>query len=248
MQISCASIDVVLKRLNTQSLTNGGGANIFVIDCELFLGNISVLKQFLTTVEIDQISVVRNKKEQQYKLIGKAIRKWILSRYLNSRPQDIVFEKEIFGKPFCKKAAANNIFFNSADSDRYLVFSCANKPVGIDIELIDLNFGYDEIVAAHFTKYEQIELSKHAQKTTLFYTYWTRKEAVLKVGGKGLLEELSAIQVIEGINKNNQRLDKAVNSYTVISFMILKNFIVSIAFPEPAEQLTFYSILPEDII
>jgi 4'-phosphopantetheinyl transferase len=74
------------------------------------------------------------------------------------------------------------------------VIGCAtlNGKVGIDIELmkpVDLN--YDD----YFTATEQQNIRNAKKPDTEFFTYWTRKEALLKAVGTGVYTPLLDIDV-----------------------------------------------------
>lgn len=248
IQIFCTSIEATLKPFEQLNLNDSFAVNIFVVDCTLFYGHLTSLEKFLHKTEIEPIKRFKNLNNQRNKLVGRSVRKWIISRYLQIAPADILFETDEFGKPFCRIASIKNIFFNSADSGKYMVFICANKPVGIDIELIDGTFRYDEIVAAYFTELEKKILTKDPQNNSLFYTFWTRKEAVLKAIGKGLQEDLGSIEVVDGVNQNTNDCCTIINRFIVSSFVIAQNYFISFALPVSKNKIAFYSILPEDMI
>jgi len=84
--------------------------------------------------------------------------------------------------------------FNIAHSGKFaLCCGVLNGKVGADIEQtkhIDLDDFID-----HFTENEWNKINRSSDRHEKFYTYWTRKEAVLKAIGSGLNTPLSSIDV-----------------------------------------------------
>ncbi|HBG2626183.1 TPA: 4'-phosphopantetheinyl transferase superfamily protein, partial [Clostridioides difficile] len=74
--------------------------------------------------------------------------------------------------------------------------------VGVDIEYMEKNFNYKDIVNYSFNKNEKIN-------TVIdFYKYWVVKEAYLKYKGIGLIQDLRSIEIIEITNNRGILKDK----------------------------------------
>ena len=76
--------------------------------------------------------------------------------------------------------------------------------IGIDIEKIRVMPDMHDIVERHFTHNEKQEILSCLEKSRLelFYKLWTRKEAVLKAQGEGLLKALECVDVATNKNAN----------------------------------------------
>ncbi|MBU8567929.1 4'-phosphopantetheinyl transferase superfamily protein [Virgibacillus pantothenticus] len=118
-------------------------------------------------------------------LSGRILLKTILGDILGLPPASISFIKNSYGKPFIKQDS--QIDFNISHSGNKLVLAITkNKNVGVDIEKIeedvlevmDLVFLPDEI------SYINSQPSYYQRKEA-FYNIWTRKEAFMKLSGKG---------------------------------------------------------------
>jgi 4'-phosphopantetheinyl transferase len=70
----------------------------------------------------------------------------------------------------------------------------ADRPVGLDVEKVDLGVDVDAVARVALTDAEMRELSGYdgVAKARAFTTYWTRKEAVVKATGQGLRGDLRA--------------------------------------------------------
>ena len=78
--------------------------------------------------------------------------------------------------------------------------------VGIDVEKINYQFEFKDILENCFTKDEIINIDNNIIS---FYRYWTAKEAYLKCDGIGLVRNLKEIEIIsfgnEFIEINNSK-------------------------------------------
>jgi len=97
-----------------------------------------------------------------------------------------------FGKPFI----ANDINFNISHSGSYVVCAIArNVQLGVDIE---------EILPINFVDYENVMsieewsiINKSANPFKEFFSFWTRKESILKADGRGLSILLNEVIISE---------------------------------------------------
>jgi len=135
----------------------------------------------------------RNWEDQQASLIGKLlIRKGLhdLGSY-NDDPLNRL-QYNSFQKPFIE----GNINFSISHSGRFVVCAISDiNMLGIDIEQIrsiDVS-----PFKTHMTPNEWNEINKAIDKTAAFYSYWTKKEAVVKAIGKGLNIPLKSFSIRE---------------------------------------------------
>lgn len=98
-------------------------------------------------------------------------------------------------KPFLKKSSIN---FNISHSGNYAICAiCDNIKIGIDIEGVKpINFNNFKRI---FTKSEWAKIEHSNDPFLSFFTFWTRKESVIKADGRGLSIPLDNIDVVEDI-------------------------------------------------
>jgi len=114
----------------------------------------------------------------------------VLSYYIDSPANEIVFSQEDRGKPFIAHSQnPQNIQFNLSHSGNLAILAvCRQHAVGIDIEYEERNSDWAAIARRFFTEAEKqafFALAEDTQKQA-FYKMWTRKEAHMKVTGRGL--------------------------------------------------------------
>jgi 4'-phosphopantetheinyl transferase len=73
-----------------------------------------------------------------------------------------------------------------------------NYDVGVDIEQIRADYPLDSVAKIYFSPLEQLILKSAPAnlKRRKFFTCWTRKEAVAKASGRGLLSSINRCTVM----------------------------------------------------
>lgn len=134
---------------------------------------------------------------------------YFIKKYTDS--EESLYYNE-YHKPFKKGE-----FFNLSHSREYVVFIKDTEECGIDIEYIT---EYKEkLIPYAFSLEEQKEIKKSKD----FYSSWTRKEALGKANGNGLIDEtIKKIPSKEGIITYKDK------NYT-IKTVYYKDYVISIA-------------------
>ena len=112
----------------------------------------------------------------------------VLSRYINVRPQDIVFQHGSAGKPDLT-AKNGRLQFNLTTSvDLALVAVCREYPVGVDCEQIRLDRSLIAIAQRMFRPEDaqEVAAAPEDERPTTFCRFWTALEASVKADGRGL--------------------------------------------------------------
>jgi len=123
----------------------------------------------------------------------------VVGAYLATAPSALRFERHPRGKPALIAAAgARRLCFNLSHSGELALLAVADdRDVGVDVERIRPLGDAGGISERHFAASERDRLrAAPADRTAeVFFTYWTRKEAVLKATGDGLLSPLEELDV-----------------------------------------------------
>lgn len=88
------------------------------------------------------------------------------------------------GKPYVNYP---NLYFNISHSGNYWICGIADKPVGVDIEMITKR-EHSKLVAVYFSHEEKMYVSK--KKNEGFFEIWTLKEAYSKLLGESIFKNL----------------------------------------------------------
>jgi 4'-phosphopantetheinyl transferase len=132
-------------------------------------------------------------------IVGRAILRCIIARYLKTTPGAIQFGYGDHGKPYLKREKfEKSITFNmSASHGVSLIAVGIDCNLGVDIELIRFIPEMEKIIESCFSESERAEFSAIPKKSKqeAFFVCWTRKEAFIKATGKGLYFPLKDFDV-----------------------------------------------------
>ncbi|MDQ1141184.1 4'-phosphopantetheinyl transferase family protein [Pedobacter agri] len=159
--------------------------------------------------------------------LGKYFSRKLLAQKLNVSPHSIIFLFTDANKPYLQ-----GINFNISHSGNYVVIAISNQSIGIDVEKIKSDFDHAELAKVCFTINERKQISDLQD----FYTFWTRKEAILKASGEGLIDDLLEIECTLASVKRHE------DTFRLRSYLIDENHILSLAYDENVKGITFYNI------
>lgn len=100
------------------------------------------------------------------------------------------------GKPYVK--GFQDVFqFSISHDNEYLavLWHSGPEPVGVDIQKVDEGFDYSVLAGRYFSGQEQRQI----HSVWDFFKYWTRKEALLKALGSGLVDDMKAVAVDQSL-------------------------------------------------
>lgn len=153
------------------------------------------------------VSNERQRKIMQYQfmrdsqncLLGDILSRIQICRITGVSNEQLEFSNNDYGKPFL----VNNpyINFNISHAGHYVACVVSDKPVGIDIELIE---PIDLAIAEKYFASDETAYIMESNHTLRFYEIWTKKESYIKKEGKGLYKPLTSFSVFD--LSNNERL------------------------------------------
>lgn len=131
---------------------------------------------------------------------GRAVAKLALADYLPQSPAEIRFDLYCancdsgeHGKP-----VVDGVRFSIAHSGAFvLVAVTESTPLGVDVEEINERTEVDSLADSVFSETERAEFARltETQRRAAFFTYWARKEALVKSTGLGLSARLQSVSV-----------------------------------------------------
>lgn len=207
--------------------------HVFVIDTNRYYSQVKdSYEGVLTEQECKKaLKFLRIEDYRNYVARKYFIRK-LLAVYLGESPQEITFQLSAQKKPYIE-----GIEFNVSHSAEMAVVALSKAPVGIDIEFVKADFSYHTLLVDCFDSKEQDAIHRANDQLLAFYTLWTRKEALLKASGDGLVKEQ--------LNKVNILEDKTVHHhkpYHLFSSLLTENYIMSTAFTLPSIKTHYWNV------
>lgn len=143
---------------------------------------------------VERFLVERPKREF---IASHAALRYILSDYLGQPPEVLAFGVHQHGKPYLLSQDSSLEFNLSHTRGRAMVGVTKQQPIGVDIEWHKPHLAVEELAQRFFAKseYEQVMLLPAVERYLAFYRIWTRKEAFIKVTGRGLSFGLGNFEV-----------------------------------------------------
>lgn len=129
-------------------------------------------------------------------LLAHALKRWVLSLYLNLRPRDIGFNRVGKGRPELVSTEGSGLSFNLSHAHQAVVLAVSrDSVVGVDIECLSRRLSDPlALAASHFSpsEYQDLSTVDPGLLRQRFFAYWTLKEAYIKARGLGIAGNLRA--------------------------------------------------------
>lgn len=170
-------------------------------------------------------------------VLGHGLLRAVLGRLTGSDPAAIRYVRGPFGKPSLFDGGPH---FNFSDTkDAVLIGLSSNGPIGVDLETMARAVDHAAVSGHYFTPEEVEEINQSADAKRLFLEYWTRKEAILKASGVGIMEDLRSL----GVNRERNSMTithgdferLAADRYHVRTWPVGDSHIISLATEDEME-------------
>ncbi|MCG9793499.1 4'-phosphopantetheinyl transferase family protein [Flavobacterium algicola] len=239
MQISKISVDdISISKcelpLNNEILSGNDNVIIYSIFLPQFTALKTELGRFLNTSETDRANRFHNKMDSDRFTIYRSILKMILASYTNTSAHNIVFEYGANKKPYL--ANHPKIHFNISHAEDFAVIAVSSKEIGIDVEYLDKQFDYIDLIPDIFTNDAANSITTTHNQKEQFYKLWTRKEAFVKAIGKGIDEGFKEVPCIDGQHFIDSNYHSTSKNWKVNSFLLTDAYCCSVAFEESLQN------------
>ncbi|MFC4197819.1 4'-phosphopantetheinyl transferase family protein [Pedobacter jamesrossensis] len=188
--------------------------HVFKISIDIYEKIEKSCREILQENELQKAEKFRQHDDKRRFIIGIFFSKVLLTKLGELDASDVIFSFTKNNKPLFK-----DYHFNVSHSGNFVVIVLSPLPVGVDIELIKANFDFESLLPECFNK---IEIEKIIN-TTNFYTFWTRKEALLKATGEGLVDNLNSIDC------SKEFVERFGSIYKLKSYKVEDNYLLSLA-------------------
>ncbi|MBK7086591.1 MAG: 4'-phosphopantetheinyl transferase superfamily protein [Flavobacteriales bacterium] len=205
----------------------------------------TALEALLDNEEIARADRFRFAPDRDRFVLGHGLLRSLIGRYLNVDGAALRIQRGPFGKPFLDDT---ELRFNLSDTKDALVLAVAwDHELGVDIETITRRADHEAVAHHYFTpdEVERIQVAGAGAGASdlaakrYFLDLWTRKEAVLKASGVGIMEDLHALRVLDGHNEliiqQEDFLKYAAEVYHVQSLACGPEHLISVATERPME-------------
>lgn len=129
-------------------------------------------------------------------VVTRAVLRQILARYTGQSPAGLIFESSPSSKPALQGAGSPHFSVSHCSDLALLAF--ARFRIGIDVEQVRPGNFWQEMIGQYLSPQEHayLEALPARSRTSALFRVWTRKEAVLKAVGTGLLYPPHQVNVL----------------------------------------------------
>ncbi|MBB2148392.1 4'-phosphopantetheinyl transferase family protein [Pedobacter gandavensis] len=185
----------------------------------------------LSAEELAKASRFLHQQSRENYTVRKYFLRKLLAHFLGSPAEGLVFQLKDNKKP-----AIDGLSFNVSHSKDLITIAISESPIGVDIEYVDPYFQYQEVVDLCFSTEEKAMLGNSALPILTFYLLWTRKEAIVKSTGEGIVEQLQEVPC-KDIRVFRNGLD-----YDIASFFATETHLLSTATPTDSKPVKFWEL------
>ncbi len=230
--------------------TKDAAAEVFFGQTEDFPSGISSISDSIN--KDDQLKAGRlvNDKARKTVIICYTMLRTILSKKLNIHPDKIAYIYGPNGKPGIK---GDPLYFSISHTGNSFSFAISDQfHIGIDLEEINRNINFESIIRRFFSVKEgEYILNSGGKSRERFFLLWTRKEALLKAIGTGIIPQLANIEVHNPVNlierdSIDDFKDPSISGHHYIYSRKLQNYYLSVALPGEA-KIRLYNLNEQNI-
>lgn len=234
----------VLNKYELEFNDNCAKIFVYIVRFNNYQRNFCEFWDYLSDKEKNQARKYYNIQLSSKYVISHGILRCILSYYTKLSPIDIKFAYNQYGKPFLKNC---NIKFNMSHSHDIVSYVVAlNYKVGIDIELHNDRVEIQELCNMVFTPTENkffTAINDNNLKLKFFYNLWTKKEALVKASGQGLLYPINTIESLTLSSGNSITLNNSYNKREKIwhcfPLTVARNYSGAVAVENEINQIIY---------
>ncbi len=179
-------------------------------------------------------------------VLGHGWLRTVLSRYVTTQAAAIRYARGPHGKPYLN---GTSVRFNFSDTkDAILIGLTFDEELGTDIETLAREVDHEAVSEHYFTPSEIAGIRSSSAPKLRFLELWTRKEAVLKASGVGIMDDLRLLSVDAPKNEmmigHGEFVRMAAPAYHVRSIILSDLHIASIATVDPMEGVELLRAVP----
>jgi len=241
-KLSCNNLQHIDWRKANACLFDLKNISVWKLQYEQFIPSLNTLYSLLHEEEKNKTALFKFEKDKKAYIIRRGMLRLLVSRYLYLDPNSIHFIKGDNNKPALEKNENTaGLHFNISSSGNYALFAIHNAEIGIDIEKVAGSFNYKEVLAVLFSENERGAILHAADATKMFYTFFTRKESIVKASAKGISNSMISIPVSDGDHHISEKNELGItNDLRINSFFLDADYTASVAYKNNARNINFY--------
>lgn len=150
------------------------------------------LSAMLDRHERDRAARFVHDSDRERYVLGHGYLREVLGLATGQAPASITFQRGEFGKPVM---TGTDLHFNFSDTKDAVLVGIAHEELGVDVETMARRVDHVSVAEHYFTSEEIALITSSPDGKRRFLDLWTRKEAVLKASGVGIMDDLKVLRV-----------------------------------------------------
>lgn len=211
-----------------QELSLKGITHLFKIDVNTYYDQIRTAN-FLSVDELNKAGKYLKEEDTANFVVRKHFLRVILSRLLPLKPEQIEYHRVENKKP-----AVTGLQFNVSHSKDCAIIAVSSYAIGIDVEHINPDFEFEDVMSYCFNQEELAFVTEAKHPVLNFFTLWTRKEALLKATGEGLLDQLELVPSMHTCLIRNTK------EFLIKSFPTADQYLISVATGDSSQEIKLW--------
>lgn len=224
----------------------GARVDIWTVRLDATAQSIEAAEKCLPDEERTRAEQFRNLVARRNYVIAHAALRRILGKQLEVEPREIQFTTGAQGKPALAGGAAGRLEFNLTHSgDLALVALSAQATVGVDVERVRSMPDALRLAERFFAAEEttQLKAVPEADRAATFLNLWTRKEALTKALGVGIVDSLARFSVNHGTTATVTAIDgdtRRAAEWTLHGFTPAAGYVAAAAVQSPQARFELH--------
>ena len=213
-----------------------GVAHIWFTHLEQMRDRIPEFRSLLDEEELERAARFRFEVDRERFIIGHGMLRILLSHYMGIDPKEVRTVRGKYGKPYLPD---RSVHFNFSDTKDAVAIAFAKEEIGVDLETITRTVDHAAVAEHYFTAREVEWMEGSTDRKRRFLELWTRKEAVLKASGVGIMDDLRVLEVHGYRNTmliaNAAFISDAAPEYLVRTWHLGSDHVISLALQRSSE-------------
>lgn len=200
-----------------------GDVRLYAFSTVLTPGQLGEFERLLSSAELTRAARFHFEADRARYVTARGTLRSILGVYLDRPPGEITLVEGRYGKPMVAPGEHEGMHFNlSRARDLCLVAVRLDEEVGVDLEEVRPIDDALTVAGRRFTPAEAAAISAADpdDRMTVFFRYWTAKEAVIKSAGWGLSFPLDFFALSPGPEAGPERVVIDRDGETTIRWLL----------------------------
>lgn len=239
LTVHCAGPDRMERGDESPLDRRGSGITVVLATLNELREQAPAYRALLDPLETERATRFKFETDRERYLLGHGLMRMLLGERTGRPPGSLDLLRGPFGKPFL---AETDIAFNLSDTkDAVALAMGVGIDLGLDLETMGRKVDHMAVGEHYFTPEERIAISASQDPKRCFLDFWTRKEAVLKASGVGIMDDLRVLQVNAEVNptviSHAMFIRMAAPVYHVHTWHVGDDHIISLASSQPFSKV-----------